>query len=64
MALFVQPNWINDNYEGDQAIGRLFEYKFRLKKKDCIIGFEEDKIKYVVKGRGSLPEEELVQKWK
>jgi imidazolonepropionase-like amidohydrolase len=39
-------------------------YDGTYEKKDCIIGFEEDKIKYVFEGRGSLSEEELVQKRK
>jgi imidazolonepropionase-like amidohydrolase len=37
-------------------------YDGTYEKKDCIIRFEEDKIKYVVEGEGSLSEEERVKK--
>src|SRR5919205_1360942 len=37
-------------------------YDRAYEKKDCIIGFKQDKIKYVIERRGSLSEEELVNK--
>ena len=37
-------------------------YDGAYEKKDCIIGFKQDKIKYVIERRGSLSEEELVNK--